>query len=46
MRLKADELRVGRLVMPAGHQGHRKVADNGWQSLGGTGGWNQLSDPP
>lgn len=26
MRLKADELCVGRLVTPAGHQGHRNVA--------------------
>lgn len=41
MRLKADSLLVGRLVTPAGHRGHRNVADSGWESLGGTGGWNQ-----
>lgn len=41
MRLKADGLCVGRPVTPAGHHGHGKVTDHGWESLGGAEGWNQ-----
>lgn len=32
--LKADEPPLGRLVMPTGHKGHRKVADGRWEIPG------------